>query len=111
DQDTLNADTVTAQTTLASDQQAVQTAQQNLDDTTLSAPMSGTVLTLNGQVGDSVSAGSGGSGASSSSAASSSNSSSNASSGNSGGGTTGGGSGSSGGSGGSGGSGSSSSAF
>src|SRR5207237_2519666 len=34
DQDTLNADAVTEQTTLASDQQAVQTAQQNLNDTT-----------------------------------------------------------------------------
>jgi multidrug efflux pump subunit AcrA (membrane-fusion protein) len=71
DQDTLNADTVTENAKLANDQTAVQTAQQNVNDATLTAPMSGTVLTLNGQVGDSVGSGGGsGSGAASQSSAS-----------------------------------------
>jgi len=98
DQESLNSDNVTEQARLASDQTAIQTAQQNLNDATLTAPMSGTVLALNNQVGDSVSAAGGG--GSSSSAASSSASSSS--------GSGGGGSGSAGGSGGSGGGGSSS---
>ena len=82
------------QATLAGDQQAVQTAQQNLQDTTLTAPMSGTVLTLDNQVGDSVGSG----GSSSSSAAASSSSSSSASGAGAAGGSNGGSSGSSGGS-------------
>src|SRR5439155_9324476 len=85
DQDALNADAVSVQATLAGDQQAVQTAQQNLQDTTLTAPMSGTVLMLDNQGGDSVGSG----GSSSSSAAASSSSSSSASGAGAGGGSSG----------------------
>src|SRR5207302_1528258 len=79
------ADTVTEQAKLASDQTAIQTAQQNLNDATLPAPMSGTVLSLNNQVGDSVGAG-GSSSSSASSAASSSSGNSSSTSGGGGGG-------------------------
>jgi HlyD family secretion protein len=48
-----------AQASVISAQAAVQTAQQNLADATLTAPISGEVVEINGAVGDVVSAGSG----------------------------------------------------
>ncbi len=65
-QDSLNSqniqrpNTITSQQAAVSNAQlAVQTAQRNLNATTLTAPYDGTVLTLNGQVGENVGAGSG----------------------------------------------------
>lgn len=65
-QDSLNAQTIQRPSTIASQeaavsnaQIAVQTAQKNLDQTTLTAPTDGTVLTINGQVGETTSAGTG----------------------------------------------------
>jgi HlyD family secretion protein len=65
-QDQLNTQTETkpnqiasAQAQLASAQAAVQTAQQNLNYTTLTAPMSGQVNSINGVVGETAATGSG----------------------------------------------------
>lgn len=65
-QDSLNSLTIQRPNTIASQQAAVanaqiavQTAQKNLDQTTLTAPSDGTVLSINGQVGENVSAGTG----------------------------------------------------
>lgn len=48
-----------ARASLLSAQAAVQTAQQNLDDTTLTAPMNGTIDSINGVVGEAVAPGGG----------------------------------------------------
>lgn len=65
-QDSLNSQTIQRPNTIASQQAAVanaqiavQTAQKNLDQTTLTAPTDGTVLSINGQVGENASAGTG----------------------------------------------------
>jgi HlyD family secretion protein len=64
--DSLNSLTIQRPNTIASQQAAVanaqiavQTAQKNLDQTTLTAPTDGTVLSINGQVGENASAGTG----------------------------------------------------
>lgn len=66
-QDQLNNQTVTRpntiiqqQSAVANAQLAVQTAQRNLSEAMLTAPFSGTVLSLSGQPGDSVTGGGGG---------------------------------------------------
>jgi multidrug efflux pump subunit AcrA (membrane-fusion protein) len=66
-QDALNSQTIQRPNTIASQQAAlanaqlvVQTAQRNLDSTTLTAPISGTVNAIGAQVGEAVSAGSAG---------------------------------------------------
>jgi HlyD family secretion protein len=66
-QDALNSQTIQRPNTIASQQAAlanaqlaVQTAQRNLDSTTLTAPISGTVNSIGAQVGEAVSAGSAG---------------------------------------------------
>src|SRR5262249_61663025 len=65
-QDPLNSQTIQRPNTIASQQSAVanaqiavQTAQKNLDQTTLTAPTDGTVLSINGQAGENASAGAG----------------------------------------------------
>jgi multidrug efflux pump subunit AcrA (membrane-fusion protein) len=65
-QDSLNSQTIqrpstiaSQQATVANDQLAVQTAQRNLSQTTLTAPFDSTVLSINGQVGETVSGGAG----------------------------------------------------
>jgi HlyD family secretion protein len=65
-QDSLNSQTVQRPNTIASqqaqvanDQLAVQTAQRNLNQATLTAPYDATILSINGQVGETVSAGAG----------------------------------------------------
>ena len=65
-QDSLNSQTIQRPNTIASQQSAVanaqiavQTAQKNLDQTTLTAPTDGTVLSINGQAGENASAGAG----------------------------------------------------
>ena len=65
-QDSLNSQTIQRPNTIASQQAAVanaqiavQTAQKNLDQTTLTAPTDGTVLSISGQVGENASAGTG----------------------------------------------------
>jgi HlyD family secretion protein len=62
-QDSLNSQTIQRPNTIASQQAAVsnaqlgvQSAQKNLDQTTLTAPADGTVLNVTGQVGESVTA-------------------------------------------------------
>jgi len=66
-QDALNSQTIQRPNTIASQQAsvsnaqlAIQTAQRNLNFATLTAPFDGTVLAINAQVGDGVSAGGGG---------------------------------------------------
>ncbi|HEY4025242.1 MAG TPA: biotin/lipoyl-binding protein, partial [Candidatus Dormibacteraeota bacterium] len=65
-QDNLNSQTIQRPNTIASQQAAVsnaqlavQTAQRNMDLATLAAPFDGTVMSISGQVGESVSAGGG----------------------------------------------------
>jgi HlyD family secretion protein len=102
-QDNLNSQTIQRPNTITSQQAAVanaqlalQTAQRNLGQTTLTAPYDGTILSLNGQVGESVGAGSGATpqapGTTAPQPSSSGSTSSGSSGGSSGGGSAGGGS-------------------
>ena len=53
---TTNVQVATDEATVAEDQATVTTDEKNLQDTTLTAPISGTITSLNGSVGESVSA-------------------------------------------------------